>query len=294
MTILDTFVWHHREGLPQQLAATGHTGALVKGGVDSAPGQPPVLWTPSANPPAWAPPQWTPAVLDQYRAAGVEPSLFLYTTFGRQNSQQAEADAIAQLCAIWLPRRVVFNFEVETDDMTDAEVNAYFDTVTATLTRAVAVVPAYDNSSVPSWDGADGSRYHHVPYRAVSARTERDYFQDYWKPFTWEDGYEQRYLAQGPTKVVVPVAPAWGPEFTDADVVDFARWARARGYGGMSTWEAGNSAYLWGGVGAAYAEWARLAGAGERVLPGRAVGLAAGWTGGGDWPARWRRANAAA
>lgn len=42
------FVWHHDDALPACLAATGHNGALIKGGID---GDQPVLWTDDAGRP---------------------------------------------------------------------------------------------------------------------------------------------------------------------------------------------------------------------------------------------------
>lgn len=121
---------------------------------------------------------------------------------------QGEIDGITRLCQLFLPSRICLNFEVETDNMPAETVNQYFDQLAAALAQFGDGRPALDNSSVPSWNGSDGSRYHNVPYRAVSARTEIDFFQDYWKPWDWEDGFEQRYLAQGLNKRVFPIAPA--------------------------------------------------------------------------------------
>jgi hypothetical protein len=239
------FVWHHNDALPARLAATGHDGALIKGGVD---GDQPVLWTDVAGRPSWATINWTPAICQAYKAAGVEPLLFIYTTFGRQYGMQGEIDGITRLCQIFLPERICLNFEVETDNMPDSTVNQYFDQLTAALAQFGDNRPALDNSSVPSWNGSDGSRYHDVPYKAVSGRTEIDFFQDYWKPWSWEDGFEQRYLVPGPNKRVFPIAPAWAPDFSAADLDSFGAWAAGRGYQGVATWEAGNANYLWQGV----------------------------------------------
>lgn len=220
--------------LIDNLAASGHNIVMPKGGIDDMGAGIPALWD-----------QWEPERLDYARSRGVEPYLFVYSWLGRQHGVEAEANAVLQLCRRWTPHRVVVNAEVETDNMTDGEVNGFFDALESKLAEFGERAPALDNSSVPSWDGGKygGSRYHNVPYESISSRTAVDWYQNYWDEddgvpgYDWQNRFQIARQVAHPSKIVVP---SW---IVGKDVGKFAAWAESKGYAGIAGWEAGNGGY---------------------------------------------------
>lgn len=238
------WVWHVTAGLLDKLAASGHDAAYIKAGCDGGGASGPILWQ-----------QWSDA-LAAWRAAGVEPLMMVYTCLGREYGTPAEVDAIVALCRRFLPRRIVLNYEVEggpgdrgTDGMGGAEATAFVAALKTALAAFGDAAPALDNSSVPSWDGDryGGSAYHDVPYEAVSAATEGDIYQDYWSPFSWQDGFQRKRQADHAAKFVVP---SW---IIGQNPADFAKWAAGAGYSAVAGWEAGNTSYPFGLMKAAFA-----------------------------------------
>ena len=231
--------WYDRadwRGYFSLLAQSGHNMALRKAGIDG-----PSTW---GEPSTW--PQWANDRCTYLQQLGIDPVMFVYTWLGKQYGRDAEVNAILRLCQVFRPNRIVLNYEVETDGMMDSEAAGF---IIALDTALVATygdqAPAIDNSSVPSWDGGEygGSKYHDVPYEAVSKLTVVDWYQNYWDDtdvtggYDWEDGYQQKRGIQHPDKIVVP---SW---IVGKDPGVFAEWANSKGYAGIAGWEAGNAGY---------------------------------------------------
>ena len=238
------WVWYSRPGLVDDLKASGHNCLLIKGGIDGGGQQEGgALWD-----------QWNATDMQAARDAGVEPYLFAYSYLGGLGGIDHEVALLKMLCQRWLPHRIVLNYEVETDGVSAEQVDRFFDTLESAMSELAGDnAPANDNSSVPSWNGgaAGGSRYHNVPYEAVSARTAIDWYQNYWDQddgvtYDWQDGYQKQRGATFAGKLVIPSFTV--PKSPEA----FAAWAQSRGYPGIAGWEAGNAAYSFRSVAQAW------------------------------------------
>lgn len=219
------WLWYTKAGIVDRLIASGHNVLLgPKAGIDTG-----TVWD-----------QWAP-VAREAQGKGLYVGMFIYCWMGNQFGIPGEVNLIGQAVAACKPDSIVLNVEVEADNAPPSQVKAFTDALRAKIGPDIPI----DNSSVPSWDGGKygGSKYHNVPYEALSELTRIDFYQNYWDAadvaggYDWQDGYQRQRQSKRADKIVIP---SW---IVGKNVDAFAAWAAAKGYPGIAGWEAGNSAY---------------------------------------------------
>lgn len=219
--------------LARRLQATGANRLWVKAGVDN-----PGLQH------AWE--QWTDRRLDVLPQYGIEANPWFYI-YPEQPTVQY--DTISRALRARRSPVISLNAEIEWDTQQADYVRNWVNGLRAVV--APLGVTRIGFSSVPSWDGGQGSIFHNFPYEAFCDVCDFSQPQDYWldpDQIVFENRRNQRGIP------VIPILTACG-EMTDDQIVQVAQRAvgNCNNLAGFSAWECANDAYQFDAMRRAYA-----------------------------------------
>lgn len=236
--IRSVFLWYYdgSNAKAAQIADTGANVAYVKAGGDNG-----VVWIPGAPTGGFARPQWDAAYLAPLVAAGVTAYPWFYVW-----PVAVDEDAVIAALHHRLADTLVLNAETEWRVQSpankfasladaNAAARAWVDDLRHTLRANFNREFRIGYSAVPSWTD--------FPYEGFAAACDFGLPQHYW-PASLLGGEDQvmAHYRRAPQSPCVATLTACR-EYDDAGVLDLARSALAHPIAGLSSWEAGNSAW---------------------------------------------------